>query len=263
MAWLVAAAVVLVLLAGLCVATEVAFIRISRAGVRDLTRAREGHGTGRLPAVLADAPVYLSVLLLIQICCETAATVLVTAALLHWLGSGWQTFLIAVAVMAAVLYLVAGMAPRMLGRRHETRLAVAAAGVLYPVVRVLGPLPRALLAVGHALTPGRGSRDGAQASEEELRGLVDLLEQRRVIEPGESAMMQSVFELGETIAREVMVPRTDMVFVERGKTVRQALSLALRSGFSRIPVVGENEDDVIGIAYLKDLVEHTEKNPDS
>jgi CBS domain containing-hemolysin-like protein len=76
-------------------------------------------------------------------------------------------------------------------------------------------------------------------------------------------MMQSVFGLGETIAREVMVPRTDMVFVERGKTARQALSLALRSGFSRIPVVGENEDDVIGIAYLKDLVEHTEKNRDS
>ena len=263
MAWLVAAALVLTLLAGLCVATEVAFIRISRAGARELTRAREGRGIGRLPAVLADAPVYLSVLLLVQICCETAATVLVTAALLHWLGSDWRTFLIAVAVMAAVLYLVAGIAPRMLSRRHEGRLAVAAAGVLYPVVRVLGPLPRVLLAVGSALTPGRGSRDGARASEEELRGLVDLLEQRRVIEPGESAMMQSVFELGETIAREVMVPRTDMVFVERGKTVRQALSLALRSGFSRIPVAGENEDDVIGIAYLKDLVEHTEKNRDS
>jgi CBS domain containing-hemolysin-like protein len=263
MAWLVAAALVLVLLAGLCVATEVAFIRISRTGAWELTRGRKGRGTGRLPAVLADAPVYLSVLLLVQICCETAATVLVTAALLHWLGSGWRTFLIAVAVMAAVLYLVAGIAPRMLGRQHEGRLAAAGAGVLYPVVRALGPLPRVLLAVGSALTPGRGSRDAAQASEEELRGLVDLLEQRRVIEPGESAMMQSVFELGETIVREVMVPRTDMVFVERGKTVRQALSLALRSGFSRIPVVGENEDDVIGIAYLKDLVEHTEKNRDS
>jgi magnesium and cobalt exporter, CNNM family len=263
MAWLVAAAVVLVLLAGLCVATEVAIIRISRAGARDLTQGRKGRGTGRLPAVLADAPVYLSVLLLVQICCETAATVLVTAALLHWLGSDWQAFLIAVAVMAAALYLVAGIAPRILGQQHQGRLAAAAAGLLYPVVRLLGPLPRVLLAVGSALTPGRGSRDGGRASEEELRGLVDLLEQRRVIEPGESAMMQSVFELGETIAREVMVPRTDMVFVERGKTARQALSLALRSGFSRIPVVGENEDDVIGIAYLKDLVEHTENNRDS
>jgi CBS domain containing-hemolysin-like protein len=263
MVWLVAAALVLALLAGLCAATEVALIRISRAGARELTRTRLGRPAGRLEAVLEEAPVYLSVLLLIQICCETAATVLVTAALLHWLGSGWQTFLIAAAVMAAVLYVVAGIGPRTLGRRHEGRLAAAAAGILYPVVRVLGPLPRLLLAAVGALTPGRGSREGPDASEEELRGLVDLLEQRRVIEPGESAMMQSVFELGDTIAREVMVPRTDMVFVERGKTVRQALSLALRSGFSRIPVVGENEDDVIGIAYLKDLVEHIEKSPGS
>src|SRR2546429_2590305 len=76
-------------------------------------------------------------------------------------------------------------------------------------------------------------------------------------------MIHSVFELGDTIVREVMVPRTDMVFVERDKTVRQALSLALRSGFSRIPVVGENLDDVIGIAYLKDLVQHIENNRDS
>jgi CBS domain containing-hemolysin-like protein len=67
-------------------------------------------------------------------------------------------------------------------------------------------------------------------------------------------MIQSVFQLGDTIAREVMVPRTEIVWIERGKTVRQALALALRSGFSRIPVVGENVDDVIGVVYLKDLV---------
>jgi magnesium and cobalt exporter, CNNM family len=263
MAWLVAGALVLALLAGLCAGTEVALIRVSRAGTRELARARDGRGAERLSAVLADAPVYLSVLLLVQICSETAATVLVTAALVHWLGAGWRTYLIAAAVMAGLLYIVAGIGPRTLGRRHEGRLAVTAAGILYPVVRVFGPLPRMLLAVGSVLTPDRGGREGGLGSEEELRGLVDLLEQRRVIEPGESAMIHSVFELGETIVREVMVPRTDIIFVERGKTVRQALSLALRSGFSRIPVVGENEDDVIGIAYLKDLVEHSEKNRDS
>jgi CBS domain containing-hemolysin-like protein len=66
-------------------------------------------------------------------------------------------------------------------------------------------------------------------------------------------MIHSVFELGDTIAREVMVPRTEVVWIERGKSVRQALALALRSGFSRIPVVGDNVDDVVGIVYLKDL----------
>src|SRR5262249_46148849 len=87
------------------------------------------------------------------------------------------------------------------------------------------------------------------------------LERRNGIEPGERDMVRSVFELGDTIVREVMVPRTDMVFIEADKTVEQALSLALRSGFSRIPVVGENEDDVVGIAYLKDIVAWTHEHP--
>ena len=83
---------------------------------------------------------------------------------------------------------------------------------------------------------------------------MDYLERRNAIEPGEREMVRSVFELGDTIVRDVMVPRTDMVFIEAHKTVEQAESLALRSGFSRIPVVGENTDDVVGIAYLKDIV---------
>src|SRR5260370_23093 len=109
-------------------------------------------------------------------------------------------------------------------------------------LRSLSPGRAPRVAPRRVLTRGRWSRDGAFGCEEDLRGLVDLLEQRRVIEPGEREMIHSVFELGDTIVREVMVPRTDIVFVERGKTLRQALSLALRSGFSRIPVVGENED---------------------
>ncbi len=74
-------------------------------------------------------------------------------------------------------------------------------------------------------------------------------------------MVRSVFELGDTIVREVMVPRTDMVFIESDKTVGQALSLALRSGFSRIPVQGDNSDDVVGIAYLKDIVAWSHEHP--
>jgi CBS domain containing-hemolysin-like protein len=189
--------------------------------------------------------------------------VLLTAALVHWLGTGWRTYLIAVAGMSAVLYVVAGIWPRALGRRYDHRLARAAATSLSPVVRVLGPLPRLLLLAGGALTPGRGGRENVLSPEEELRGLVDLLEERRAIEPRERAMIHSVFELGDTIVREVMVPRTDIVFVERDKTVLQALSLALRSGFSRIPVVGENEDDVVGIAYLKDLVARSREHPEA
>jgi CBS domain containing-hemolysin-like protein len=119
--------------------------------------------------------------------------------------------------------------------------------------RVLGPLPRLLILVGNAITPGRGFSEGPFASEAELRELVDLAEASSVIESGERQMIHSVFELGDTIVREVMVPRTDVVFIERHKTLRQATSLALRSGYSRIPVIGENLDDIVGFAYLKDV----------
>ena len=83
-----------------------------------------------------------------------------------------------------------------------------------------------------------------------------------MIESGERQMIHSVFELGDTIAREVMVPRTDVVFIERYKNLRQTMSLFLRSGFSRIPVIGENLDDIVGFAYLKDVVRRDFEAPD-
>ncbi|MCX6434394.1 MAG: hemolysin family protein, partial [Actinobacteria bacterium] len=97
-------------------------------------------------------------------------------------------------------------------------------------------------------------REGPFASQAELREMVDQAEADDLIEDDERQMIHSVFELGDTFAKEVMVPRTEMVFVERSKTLRQAMSLGLRSGFSRIPVIGENSDDIVGIVYLKDIV---------
>ena len=248
MGWLLAAAVALTLLAGWCASAEAALARISRAGAKELGRG-VGEGSTPLQVVLAEVPRYLSVLLLVRIAAELSATVLVVAVLLHWVGHGWRAFVVTAAVMTVVIYVAAGVVPRSLGQRSAVRVATVAASVLAPLMRLLGPLPRLLLSPGSAA--GRG---GPPGSEEDLRGLVDLLEQRQVIQPDERAMIHSVFELGDTIVREVMVPRTDMVFVERSKTLRQALSLALRSGFSRIPVVGENEDDIVGISYLKDIV---------
>jgi CBS domain containing-hemolysin-like protein len=245
---LAVAALALVILASCCAAAETALLRVSRAGAKELGRTA-GHDETPLQAVLAEVPRYLGVLALARIAAETGATVLVTVVLLHVIGPGWRAFAIAAAVMTAVLFVVNGVIPRSAERGNPARVALAASAVLHPVVRFLGPVPAFLAAVR---TGGHGR--GSSGSEEDLRGLVDLLEQRQVIEPGERAMIHSVFELGDTIVREVMVPRTDMVFVQRDKTAMQALSLALRSGFSRIPVIGENLDDVVGIAYLKDIV---------
>ncbi|HEY3735101.1 MAG TPA: hemolysin family protein [Streptosporangiaceae bacterium] len=262
MGWLIAAAIVLTFLAGLCVTGEVALTRASLAGAQE-SASNGKHGSGRLEALLADGPRYLNALLLLRVCAETAAIVLVTAALARWLSADWRAYLIAGMIMVVAGYLLVGVVPRALGRRHAERVALAAARLLRPLARLLTPLYSLAVALASAVTPGSRARDSQLGSEAELRGLVDLLERRQVIEPGERKMIHSVFELGDTLVREVMVPRTDMVFIERGKTLRQALSLALRSGFSRIPVVGENSDDVIGVAYLKDIVAREHEHPDA
>jgi CBS domain containing-hemolysin-like protein len=157
---------------------------------------------------------------------------------------------------------VIGVAPRTLGRQHPERVALFSATPLSLVTSVLGPLPRLLILIGNAITPGRGFREGPFSTETELRELVDLAEASAVIESGERKMIHSVFEFGDTIAREVMVPRTDVVYIERYKNLRQTLSLFLRSGFSRVPVIGENLDDVRGFAYLKDVVRRDFEAPD-
>jgi CBS domain containing-hemolysin-like protein len=262
--WLVVAAAVLALAAGWCANAEAALTLVTATGVAE----RPEH-KGLLEAVAADLPRYMSVLLLIRAVLEIFAAVLVTAAFANWFGDDWRTVLAAGGVLLVLHYALIGVRPQLgrIGPRTE-RTAERAARFLYPLARFLGPLPGLLVAVGNALPPRRRVRpdtdqqdDEGPVARSELRGLVDYLERRTGIEPGEREMVRSVFELGDTIVREVMVPRTDMVFIEGDKTVEQALSLALRSGFSRIPVVGENEDDVVGIAYLKDIVAWSHEHP--
>jgi CBS domain containing-hemolysin-like protein len=254
--WLLAGAVGLVIIGGLFSGAETALARVSRVSVEELNRAGR-RGAKRLAVVVTDPARYLNLALFVRVSCELAATVIVADLCIAWLDETWRAYVTAAASMIVVSYVVVGVAPRTLGRQHVERVALAGAAVVHPLARVLGPLPQLLILVGNALTPGKGFREGPFASEAELRDLVDLAEQRSLIEPDEREMIHSVFELGDTIVREVMVPRTDIVFIERDKTLHQAMSLALRSGFSRIPVVGENEDDVVGIAYLKDIVRRT------
>ncbi|HEY4605314.1 MAG TPA: CNNM domain-containing protein, partial [Blastococcus sp.] len=238
-------AICLVPLAGLFAAMDAALQRVSKARVEEMRREGVKRAAG-LEQVVAERSRHVALLLLLRIICETVATVLLTVVLYNLWGSSWQTVLTAAGVMTVVSYVLVGVGPRTLGRQHAYGVALASAGVVRRLGRVLGPVATLLILIGNGLTPGRGFRDGPFSSEVELRELVDMAEERGVVESGERNMIHSVFELGDTIAREVMVPRTDVVWIERTKTVRQALALALRSGFSRIPVIGENVDDVVG-----------------
>ncbi len=260
--WPLVVAAVLVVLAGLFAAADAALAGFSRARAQELLQEGRG-GARRLVVVLEDAPRHLNTALLLQLLCEIAAIVVVSLHIdEHVDASWWARAGLAVGVMLVVSFVVIGVAPRTVGRQHAETVAIWSAWPLSALTTVLGPVPRLLILVGNAITPGKGFREGPFSTETELRELVDIAEASELIEAEERRMIHSVFELGDTTVREVMVPRGDVVYIEAHKNLRQTKSLFLRSGFSRMPVIGENLDDVRGFAYLKDVVRRDFEDPD-
>lgn len=255
----IVASVALAIMAGLLASVEAALSSFSRARAEEL--ADEGRaGAAHLVAVLDDPAPAVNTVLLLRVLCETASIVLVALVVADRVEGLWARLGLAVLIMVIVSYVLLGVGPRTLGRQHSETVALGSAGPVRFVTTLLGPVPRLLIALGNALTPGKGFSEGPFASEVEVRELVDLAAASSVIESDESKMIQSVFELGDTIVREVMVPRPDLVFIEQQKTLRQAMSLCLRSGYSRVPVIAENLDDVLGMAYLKDITKRVFDN---
>ncbi len=259
--WLeLAVAGVCVVLAALLVAAEAALQSFSRSRAERLVE--EGRsGAKKLLTLTQDPAPYLNTTLFLRLFLESVAIVLVALIFFQHTEATWERVLYPVSTMVLVSFIVLGVAPRTLGRQHAEAVALVATGPLSVLTTVLGPIPQLMIWIGNVLTPGRGFTDGPFSSEAELRELVDMAEASDLIEDDERKMIHSVFELGDTIAKEVMVPRTEMVYIESHKTVRQAVSLALRSGFSRIPVIAEDLDDVVGVLYLKDAIRRMYDNP--
>jgi CBS domain containing-hemolysin-like protein len=237
--WLLLAAFLLVLTVGWCAGAQTALAKTDTDGL-------DQYGT---------------LVTLIRVVAEISAAVCVTLAFAHWLGGGWQVFLPSAGALLVARYVLIGVGPRAMGKQRAERVAATARRLLRPLHAALGPLMRLLDAVTRVLPFGGRGADPELNGRPGVEDLVDYIESQDEIDPGEREMVRSVVELGDTIVREVMVPRTDMVFIERDKSLDQALSLALRSGFSRIPVTGESTDDVVGIAYLKDIVAFSHTRP--
>lgn len=242
----------MVLLAAVFVATETALARISKATV-DQLRKDGNKAAARLSKLLDDRAKYVNSLMFAHLTLSTIAIVLVTTVSLDIFVDNNVALAISSAVMVLVGYIVLGVAPQTLGRQRADKIALSTVRLTRMITVIFGPLSRIFILVGNAITPGKGFREGPFSTQAELRELVDMAGADLVIEDDERQMIHSVFELGDTIAREVMVPRTEMVWIETHKTLRQAMSLGLRSGYSRIPVVGEGIDDIVGVVYVKDI----------
>ncbi len=253
-------AVLFVLLSSMFATIEEAFAAMSKGRAKHLVE--EGvKGAARVEQISEDPAPTVTTALFLRMVSEALTVVTVGLLSVRWIESIPWRIAFTVAVSVAMLFVFAGVGGRTLGRQHATSFTLRFAPLMNVLTTVLFFVPQIMIVLGNWITPGRGFPDGPFASEDELREYVDQAEASNQIEAEERRMIHSVFELGDTIVKQVMVPRREVVFIEAHKTLRQATSLALRSGFSRVPVTGPaGLDDVLGIVYLKDIMKRMYDN---
>ena len=255
--WLAAILIGALLVSGLLGTIEAAVTSLSRARVEHILKEEEKPGAKALLRVLDRRAEHVNLLVLGRALVDATAAVFAAMLALEFIDSTPCAWGIAICGVALTNFAVVGVYSRTIGRENPYTISLNSAVLLGVVVRILGPIPKMLIWVGNVIAPGPGFRDGPYSTEMELRELVDIAQEKGVVERDERRMIQNVFDLGDSIAREVMVPRPEMLWIESGKSAGKATSLCVRSGHSRIPVIGETVDDILGVVYLKDLVGKT------
>ncbi|WP_336697052.1 hemolysin family protein [Curtobacterium sp. USHLN213] len=258
---LLAVAFVLVVVGGLLAASDAALSVLSRADLDEI--ARESKHRRAIEAVGDDVGAHVNALNFFRVLAETAAAVLVTIALVMVFDTWWVALIVAAAIMTAVSFVLVGSSPRSVGRAHAERLIATTGGLVRAVRIVLGPLAGLLVAIGDRVTPGRGGSASTVSSEEQLLSLVDEATESNVLEQDDRELIHSVFEFSDTLVREVMVPRTDMLTVDGSDTLASGMEQFLAAGVSRMPVTGKGSDDVLGVLYLRDVARALYERPGS
>ncbi|MDF2574712.1 MAG: HlyC/CorC family transporter [Agromyces sp.] len=257
--WLfIGAAFVLVAFGGLMAAVDSAIGVSSRADLTDL--AIQARARRSLLAIAEDTGAHVNAVNFMRILTETTAAVLVTLAFATFLDNVWLVLLYSALIMTAVSFVLVGASPRSVGRAHAAAVLRLTAPIVHFVRVLLGPLANALVSLGNRVTPGR-IRFAGVSSEEQLLSMVDEATELEVLEEGDRELIHSIFEFNDTVVREVMVPRTDMITIDATAHLAQAMALFLKAGFSRIPVISKDADDVIGILYLRDLARLSFERP--
>ncbi|WP_026096003.1 hemolysin family protein [Microbacterium sp. B19] len=245
-------ALILVAFGGFMAASEAALGVTSRADLAEL--GASGRNARSLQRIADDPSAHITAVVFIRVLAETTAAVLVAAAFMLLFDDIWIALIAAAILMTGISFVLVGASPRAVGRQHATGLLRGGAPIIRGMRILLGPLAHGLIAVGDRLTPGV-ARSTSFASEEQLLSIIDEAAENELIEEDDRELIHSVFDFTDRYVREVMVPRTDMVTVDAAATTREALALFLDKGVSRVPLADDEADDIVGMLYLKDLVQ--------
>jgi CBS domain containing-hemolysin-like protein len=251
MMWLAVAA--LVATAAFLALAETGLTRMSR--VRAIALVEEGRrGAKHLQELVERPERFLNPILLMVLVCHLVAATLV--GVLAERSFGPRGVAAAAFAQVVVIFVLAEAVPKTFAVQHTDRAALLAAPLIslltrFPPIRLLTAI---LIWLANVLVPGKGLKQGPFVSEEELLALADVAEEEEVIERQERALIHSIIEFGDTVVREVMVPRPDMVTVEARADLHDVMEVIMAAGYSRIPVYEQGIDDIVGIAYAKDLM---------
>jgi CBS domain containing-hemolysin-like protein len=252
--WLLVAIGVLLVLAIVLAAAETALTRVSRPRAEAL--ADEPRRGGDALVELADRPdQFVTTVVLLLLACQIVQATLV--GILADRLFGVVGVVVAIAIDVVVVFVLAESAPKTWAVLNPERVALAVARpvralALFPPLRLA---TRGLIGLTNLVLPGKGLKHGPfVSSEDELLAVADLGVEEGVIEEDERALIESIIEFGDTVVREVMVPRPDMVTVPAHFRVADVMEVFLLNGYSRLPVCGDGLDDVVGLAYAKDLM---------
>lgn len=253
-AFLVPLAFVAIVLAVCFSAADAALSTLSRHSIERYFEDEEKK-RDRILTMHDDTHTTFATIALGRVLAETTYAVVITAFMFERLEGLWLPLLLAITVTFLVSFMGASVSPRTLGRRAPEK-TISALSPLVRFARVALALPaKVLIHISNAFTPGGKVAGGPFATEEELRHFVDRASETEALEDDERNMIKGVFDLDDTMIREVMVPRTDMVTIDADATANKAMRLFVRSGYSRIPVIGEEGvDDLLGMLYFKDVM---------
>ena len=251
MIWLWVLLVVFVLLGSVLTLAEAALTRASM--VRALALEEEGRrNADRLVRIESDPPRYLNSVYLMVLVTQNGSAIIVAILADRYLG-GVGVTLASLAFTLLYFVLVEAMA-KTFAVLHSDAVALALSPLVSLLGRVLAMPTRGLIGLANILLPGRGLKQGPFVSEEDIRSMAEVGSEEGSIDEGEKQLIHSIFEFGDTIAREIMVPRPDIVAIEADKTLRDVQALVLQHGYSRIPVYRGDLDDVVGIVFAKDVL---------
>ena len=246
----ISVAVLLVVFGGLLAAADAALGVLSRTDLADL--AATSRSRRSLLAISADPGAHINALNFMRIVAETTAAVLITLAFATIFTDWWWTLLASALIMTGASFVLVGSSPRSVGRANARPVMRFAAPIVRSIRVILGPIAAALVAVGNRVTPGRPP-SATFSSEEQLLSMVDEATELEVLEEDDRELIHSIFEFNDTVVREVMIPRTDMVTIDADASMGASMGLFLSKGISRMPVIGEDIDEVLGVLYLRDV----------